>query len=57
MPSRSDELEPEEAQRHDSRATREHLGFLLAKASQRWNALLYERFVRRFSGTSFLTPR
>jgi DNA-binding MarR family transcriptional regulator len=27
------------------RATREDLGFLLAKASQRWNELLYERFV------------
>jgi DNA-binding MarR family transcriptional regulator len=25
--------------------TRENLGFLLAKASQRWNELLYERFV------------
>jgi DNA-binding MarR family transcriptional regulator len=25
-------------------ATRENLGFLLAKASQRWNELLYERF-------------
>jgi MarR family transcriptional regulator, organic hydroperoxide resistance regulator len=28
-----------------ARATRENLGFLLAKASQRWNELLYERFV------------
>jgi DNA-binding MarR family transcriptional regulator len=28
-------------------ATRENLGFLLAKASQRWNELLYERFVAR----------
>ena len=27
------------------RATRASLGFLLAKASQRWNELLYERFV------------
>ena len=27
------------------RATRENLGFLLAKASQHWNELLYERFV------------
>jgi len=27
------------------RATRANLGFLLAKASQRWNELLYERFV------------
>jgi DNA-binding MarR family transcriptional regulator len=26
-------------------ATRENVGFLLAKASQRWNELLYERFV------------
>ena len=26
-------------------ATRENLGFLLAKAVQRWNELLYERFV------------
>ena len=26
--------------------TRENLGYLLAKASQRWNELLYERFVR-----------
>jgi DNA-binding MarR family transcriptional regulator len=26
--------------------TRDNLGFLLAKASQRWNELLYERFVR-----------
>jgi DNA-binding MarR family transcriptional regulator len=28
-----------------ARATRENLGFLLAKASQHWNELLYERFV------------
>lgn len=27
-----------------SAPTRENLGFLLAKASQRWNELLYERF-------------
>ena len=27
------------------RATRENLGFLLAKASQHWNELLYERFI------------
>jgi DNA-binding MarR family transcriptional regulator len=27
-------------------ATRGNLGFLLAKASQRWNELLYERFTR-----------
>jgi DNA-binding MarR family transcriptional regulator len=30
----------------DSRATRENLGFLLAKASQRWNELLQEAFAR-----------
>jgi DNA-binding MarR family transcriptional regulator len=29
------------------RASRESLGFLLAKASQRWNELLYARFVER----------
>jgi DNA-binding MarR family transcriptional regulator len=29
-----------------SRATRDNLGYLLAKASQRWNELLYEGFVR-----------
>jgi DNA-binding MarR family transcriptional regulator len=29
-----------------SRVTRDNLGYLLAKASQRWNELLYERFVR-----------
>jgi DNA-binding MarR family transcriptional regulator len=28
-------------------ATTENLGFLLAKASQRWNELLYERFAAR----------
>jgi DNA-binding MarR family transcriptional regulator len=28
------------------RATRENLGFLLAKATQRWNELLAERFAR-----------
>jgi DNA-binding MarR family transcriptional regulator len=28
-------------------ATTDNLGFLLAKASQRWNELLYERFVER----------
>jgi DNA-binding MarR family transcriptional regulator len=27
-------------------ATRENVGYLLAKASQRWNELLYEEFVR-----------
>jgi len=30
----------------EARATRENLGYLLAKASQRWNELLYEAFVR-----------
>lgn len=29
------------------RATRDNLGFLLAKASQRWNELLHERFAAR----------
>ena len=29
------------------RTNRENLGYLLAKASQRWNELLYERFVER----------
>jgi DNA-binding MarR family transcriptional regulator len=29
-----------------SHATRDNLGYLLAKASQRWNELLYEGFVR-----------
>ncbi len=28
-----------------SRLTLDNIGFLLAKASQRWNELLYERFV------------
>ena len=32
------------------RATTENLGFLLAKASQRWNELLYERFSARGFG-------
>jgi DNA-binding MarR family transcriptional regulator len=31
-------------------ATRTNLGFLLAKASQRWNELLYEQFVARGFG-------
>ena len=31
-------------------ATRANLGFLLAKASQRWNELLYEQFVARGFG-------
>src|SRR5881392_2362757 len=30
-----------------ARATRQNLGFLLAKASQRWNELLAERFAAR----------
>src|SRR2546427_12719611 len=29
-----------------ARATTDNVGFLLAKASQRWNELLYERFLR-----------
>jgi DNA-binding MarR family transcriptional regulator len=46
MPTQtSDEPERGEPQRHAGTATRENLGFLLAKASQRWNELLYERFV------------
>jgi DNA-binding MarR family transcriptional regulator len=46
MPAQtSDEPERGEPQRHAGRATRENLGFLLAKASQHWNELLYERFV------------
>jgi DNA-binding MarR family transcriptional regulator len=32
------------------KATTQNLGFLLAKASQRWNELLYERFVARGFG-------
>ena len=36
-----------EARLDPAPATRENLGFLLAKASQRWNELLYERFVAR----------
>ena len=31
-------------------ASRENLGYLLAKASQRWNALLRERFAARGFG-------
>jgi len=31
---------------HDSAATRDNLGFLLAKASQRWNELLQDAFAR-----------
>jgi DNA-binding MarR family transcriptional regulator len=34
-----------ESRPQEAAATRENLGFLLAKASQRWNGLLYERFV------------
>jgi DNA-binding MarR family transcriptional regulator len=34
-------------QRTPARATTNNVGFLLAKASQRWNELLYERFVER----------
>ena len=36
---------PAESRARAATATRENLGFLLAKASQRWNELLYERFV------------
>jgi DNA-binding MarR family transcriptional regulator len=36
---------PDEAERVTDVPTRENLGFLLAKASQRWNGLLHERFV------------
>ena len=46
MPAQTgDAPERGEPQRGAGRATREDLGFLLAKASQRWNELLYERFV------------
>ena len=46
MPAQtSDEPERGEPQGRAGPATRENLGFLLAKASQRWNELLYERFV------------
>lgn len=38
--------QPERGNGATSRATRENLGFLLAKASQRWNELLYEAFRR-----------
>ena len=31
--------------RSNSLVTREDVGFLLAKASQRWNERLYDRFV------------
>jgi DNA-binding MarR family transcriptional regulator len=33
-------------ERREPRATRDNLGFLLAKAAQRWNELLAERFAR-----------
>jgi DNA-binding MarR family transcriptional regulator len=33
------------ARRAEPALTRDDLGFLLAKASQRWNELIYERFV------------
>jgi DNA-binding MarR family transcriptional regulator len=36
--------------RSAARITTANLGFLLAKASQRWNELLYERFVARGFG-------
>jgi DNA-binding MarR family transcriptional regulator len=46
MPTQTnDEPERGEPQRRSDPVTRENLGFLLAKASQRWNELLYERFV------------
>jgi DNA-binding MarR family transcriptional regulator len=46
MPTQTNvEPEREGPRRRADRATRENLGFLLAKASQRWNELLYERFV------------
>jgi hypothetical protein len=32
------------SEREAGAATRENLGFLLAKASQRWNELLHQRF-------------
>jgi DNA-binding MarR family transcriptional regulator len=35
------------SQRTTTRANTDNLGFLLAKASQRWNALLAEAFARR----------
>ena len=46
MPAQtSDEPERGEPPGRAGPATRENLGFLLAKASQRWNELLFERFV------------
>jgi DNA-binding MarR family transcriptional regulator len=44
-PQTNDEPVRGEPQRRADSVTRENLGFLLAKASQRWNELLYERFV------------
>jgi len=38
--------EPTTGSQATTRATRENLGFLLAKASQRWNEMLYEAFRR-----------
>ncbi len=46
MPTQTgDEPERGESRGGTDRATRENLGFLLAKASQHWNELLYERFI------------
>jgi DNA-binding MarR family transcriptional regulator len=39
--------QPTELEASPTVASRENLGFLIAKASQRWNELLYERFVAR----------
>jgi len=38
-------VKPARSDRGPGAATRENLGFLLAKASQHWNELLYQRFV------------
>ena len=38
-------VKPVRSDRGGGAATRENLGFLLAKASQHWNELLYQRFV------------
>jgi MarR family transcriptional regulator, organic hydroperoxide resistance regulator len=38
---------PAHAEQTPERVTTANLGFLLAKASQRWNELLYQRFVER----------
>ena len=45
MPTQANEIEQGVAPSGAGSATREDLGFLLAKASQRWNELLYDRFV------------